>query len=993
MIGKVISQYKITEEIGHGGMGKVYKAIDTRLNRYVALKFLARELTQDTEAKKRFIREARAASSLDHPNICTIHEINETKDGQIFICMTYYDGETLRKKIKNAPLSVEEAVNISTQVCQGLSKAHKLGLSHRDIKPENILITREGMVKIVDFGLAKLSGQASITKDHTLLGTVAYLSPEHASGEEADEKSDIWAVGVILYEILTGQLPFKGDIDQVLIYSILHDEPVPPTTVNPLIPRELELVIAKALQKDPLKRYQNIDHMEKDLRKIESKDTVDGAKNLKIESRIPFFTKAKKPGIAFLLLVFLFLAFFIIKHGIQKKSGDIKPIPVAVIGFENMTGNKLYDYLQEAIPNLLITSLEQSPYLYVTTWERMYDLLKQIDKKDIDFINKEIGFELCRLEGINVVITGSFVKADNFFVTDVKVLDVTTKEIIKSTTSKGEGVASILRNQIDNLSKEIAGAIGLSRTKIKSAQIELAEVTTTSMEAYRNFLYGREKFEKSYWEDALSFLQKSVELDSTFSMAYLYLALTYEMLYYSEESWQALEKAKKYSYKATEKERLYIEEGYYRYDAENRYRILSELAEKYPKEKRVQCKLGDYYLVMQKLDKAITKLNTALDLDPGYGSALKLLACAYTDSGAFDMAIEIQKKYMNISPDDAEPLVGLGDIYFRMGKLNNAITNYEKAIQIKPVFYNAYLKISYCYGLMENYREAGEWISKYKQLIQSHVPLSGEAIWWTAYYQQWLGQFDIALNTLEEALNLGREFSVPWGLAIVEFLAGYCNYVQNDFKTSQLYFNNAFEVFMSDHPLPFLLFYDFYRGIIELKQEQIDSVRLRLNEMLSLLQEIKSKHLWLEEQAKISYNILKFEVLLKENQVQQAISVAKEISPKKIPVIPSTDFIFYNLPPYKDVLARAYKQAGKLDKAIREYEKLTNFNPESKNRQLIHPLYHYRLAMLYHEKGQTDKALKQYHLFLELWKDADKDLPELIEAEKNYNLLITKQIQ
>ncbi|UCH13896.1 MAG: protein kinase [Bacteroidales bacterium] len=990
MIGKVISQYKIIEEIGHGGMGKVYKAKDTRLNRFVALKFLARELTEDAEAKERFIREAQAASSLDHPNICTIHEINETKDGQIFICMAYYDAETLRIKVKNGLLSFEEAINITRQICQGLTAAHHHGLVHRDIKPANILITREGIVKIVDFGLAKLSGHASITKDHTLLGTVAYLSPEHASGEEADEKSDIWAVGIILYEILTRQLPFKGDIDQVLIYSILHDAPVPPTSVNPLIPKELELVIAKALQKDPLKRYQNIEQMEKDLRKIESKDTVDGTKITKIESRKPFFIKAKKPGIAIFLLVFLFLAFFIIKQGIQKKSGDIKPIPVAVIGFENMTGNEAYDYLQEAIPNLLITSLEQSPFLYVTTWERMHDLLEQINKKDIDFINKEIGFELCHLEGINVIVTGSYVKADNLFVTDVKVLDVTTKEIIKSVTSQGEGVTSILSNQINNLSKEIAQAIGLSRTKVKSAQIELAEVTTTSMEAYRFFLYGREKFEKSYWEDALYFLRKSIELDSTFSMAYLYLALTCEMLYYDEESWQALENAKKYSYRATEKERLYIEEGYYRYDAENRYRILIELAEKYPKEKRVQCKLGEYYLGMKMLDKAITTLNTAIDLDPGYGSALELLARAYMDSGAFDLAVEIQKKYTNISPDDAEPLVGLGDIYFRLGKLNDAIANYKSAIQIKPVFYYAYLKISYCYGLMEDYSEAGEWISKYKQLIQPHVPLSGEAIWWTAYYQQWLGQFEIALNTLEEALNLGREFTVPWGSAIVEFLVGYCNYEQNDLKTSYRYFNNAFKVFMSDNPLPFLLFYDFYRGIIELKQEQIDSVHLRLNEMQSLLPEFKSKHLWLEEQAKNLYNILKVEVLLKENQVQQAISVAKEISPKKIPFVPSLEFIFYNLPPYKDILARAYQQAGELDKAIREYEKLMYFNPASKNRQLIHPLYHYRLAMLYHKKGLTDKALRQYSIFLEQWKDADKDLPELIEAEKNYALLSAK---
>jgi tetratricopeptide (TPR) repeat protein/tRNA A-37 threonylcarbamoyl transferase component Bud32 len=991
MIGQLVSHYKITGKIGEGGMGIVYKAQDTKLKRDVALKFLPPELTRDAHAKKRFIREAQTISSLDHPNICTVYEIDETRDGQLFIAMACYKGRTLKEKLKDGRITIEEAVNISIQVIQGLAKAHKQGIIHRDIKPANIFITEDGVVKILDFGLAKLYGQSSITKDYTLLGTVSYLSPEQASGGKADGRTDIWSTGVILYEMVTGQLPFKGDIDQVLIYSILHEDPAPPTTVNPLIPSELETVILKALQKDPGNRYQHIEYMERDLRKTVSEDTSDYIKTPEKKSGIPFNTRTKLIGSLALILLLLLLVFLVIKPGNRKKISDIKPIPVAVTGFKNMTGNEAYNYLQEAIPNLLITSLEQSPYLNVTTWERMYDLLEQIDKKDIEFINKDIGFDLCRLDGINVIITGSYAKADNLFITDVKVLDVTTKEIIKSATSQGEGVASILKNQIDELSKEIALGIGLSGIKIKSAQIELAEVTTTSMEAYRNFLYGREKFEKSYWEDALPFLQKAVEEDSTFSMAYLYLALTYDILYYSKESWQALNKAKKYSYKATEKERLYIDEGINRYNPEKRYKILSELAEKYPKEKRVQCKLGDYYLGMMMHDKAVKSFKNAIDLDQGYGSALKMLARTYMYSGDYDLAIETQEKYMDIFPGGAEPLVGLGDIYFHMGRLNDAITNYEKAIQIKPLFYEAYLKISYCHGLMEDYKEAEKWIGKYKKHVQSDAPSSGEAMWWAAYYQRWQGQYDMAIKSLEEVKTLGRELTVSSGTAIAELLMGYCYYEKKDFNTSQFYFKNAFKEFTSYGSLQFPTCYNFCRGIIELEHEQFDSVYSRLDEILSLLPEIKSKLPWCEETVIILYRLLKAEVLLKEGQVRKSISMAEKISLSQIPAIPSFDFIFYNLPANQDVLARAYQRAGEPDKAIKEYEKLTSFNPDSKDRRLIHPLYYYKLAILYQEKGQTDKALLQYKLFLEQWKDADKDLPELIEAKKNYKLLSAKK--
>jgi serine/threonine protein kinase len=258
-------------------MGTVYKAIDIRLKRPVALKFLPPELTRDKEAKERFVQEAQAASALDHPNICTIYEIDDTEDNHMFISMACYDGESLKEKLDKRPFGVEEIINIGSQIAEGLSKVHKQGIIHRDIKPANIMITEDGVVKIVDFGLAKLSGQVRLTRTGTTLGTVAYMSPEQLMGEEADHRTDVWSLGVVLYEMLTGQLPFKGDQIQAVMHSILNTEPKPVSSFRSDIPYHIEEAISRILEKDKKRRFQKVDEVISALRakKAEVQPTED----------------------------------------------------------------------------------------------------------------------------------------------------------------------------------------------------------------------------------------------------------------------------------------------------------------------------------------------------------------------------------------------------------------------------------------------------------------------------------------------------------------------------------------------------------------------------------------------------------------------------------------------------------------------------------------------------------------------------------------------
>ena len=270
MIGSAISHYKIVAKLGEGGMGVVYKAEDTKLERTVALKFLAQHLLDDEEAKERFLREAKAAAALDHPNICTVYEIDEV-DGKTFIAMAFLEGESLEEHISEGPLSIKDALDFARQTADGLQAAHTKGVLHRDIKPANILISPEGRATIMDFGLARLTEASRLTKFDTAMGTVAYMSPEQAQGMEVDSRTDVWALGCVLYEMVSGQRPFQGVYDQALLYDIVHEVPAPLTSIRAGVPMELEFAVAKCLEKDADNRYQHASDAAVDLRNLQDK--------------------------------------------------------------------------------------------------------------------------------------------------------------------------------------------------------------------------------------------------------------------------------------------------------------------------------------------------------------------------------------------------------------------------------------------------------------------------------------------------------------------------------------------------------------------------------------------------------------------------------------------------------------------------------------------------------------------------------------------------
>lgn len=598
-------RYEVIEELGKGGMGKVYKVLDTKIKEKVALKLLKPEIAADEKTIERFSNELKFARKIAHRHVCRMFDLGEDK-GTYYITMEYVPGEDLKSTMSRVgQLSVGKTLYVARQICEGLSEAHRLGVVHRDLKPQNIMIDREGNARIMDFGIARSLKAKGLTEAGVMIGTPEYMSPEQVDGKEADQRSDIYAFGIILYEMLTGQTPFQGDTPFSVALKQKVQAPQHPRKINPQIPEDLSRLILKCLEKEKDKRYQSAEQVLSDIGHIE--------KGIPTTERV---IPARKTF----------------------TSKEITVRSIAVITFKNQTGDKAFDYLQEAIPNLLITSLEQSRRFRVTTWERLNDILRQIGKEKEAVIDENLDFELCRKEGIEAIVVGSYIKAGEMFATDVKVLDVETRQILKTASSKGEGVASILKNQVDELSRTISKGKGLSALRIEKAPPKITDVTTNSMEAYNYFLRGREDYEKFYYADAKKFLQKAVELDPTFAVAYLYLGRSCESLYESKAGEEAYKKAKMYSNKATEKERLSIEASYasaIERDPDKRIRILQEIAQQYPDEKRVHYDLAIHYHTRQMFPEAIRESNKALALDPNYGAALNELAYEYAELGEF----------------------------------------------------------------------------------------------------------------------------------------------------------------------------------------------------------------------------------------------------------------------------------------------------------------------------------------------------------------------
>lgn len=649
MIGKKISHYTISEKLGGGGMGIVYKAEDIRLSRIVALKFLPPELTRDEESKQRFILEAQAASSLQHNNVCNIHDIDETEEGQLFICMDCYEGETLKKKIEKGPLKLDTITDISIQIAQGLLKAHEHKIIHRDIKPANIFITYDGVAKILDFGLAKLYGQTRVTNMGSTLGTVAYMSPEQATGSDVDTRTDIWSLGVVMYEMVTGKLPFNNEYEQAILYGILNEEPEPPTGLRTGVPMELENIIFKALRKDPADRYQHIDEMVVDLRSIKSTKSRSGTNKVQFASKRNS-RKALYRIAAIILIALILTAVWIFMQSSYNQSEKRKFI--AVLPFKPITDSDENKIFADGIHDDIMIQLSKIGELKVIAKSSVMEYLNS--NKSI----KEIAGEL----GVGTVLEGSTRRIKDMIRVNVRLIESATGENLWA-ESYDRPYNDVFEIQSD-LAQKIATSLQVELTK--EELISLQAEPTQNLLAWDYFKKGKYFWEVSYNFEgnikAAEMFSEACLLDSSFALAWAYQSMAYstaasqspsfsERANYIEKSEYSLQKALEYGQHLPE---THLAEAHY------------------------------YYHIKINLDAAIQETEISNSMRPNDANTLYFMSILVSNKGNWQRGFELAEQTYRLDPKGSGgPLLGTWSS-FGLGRYNDAEKWADILINIDP---------------------------------------------------------------------------------------------------------------------------------------------------------------------------------------------------------------------------------------------------------------------------------------------------------------------
>ena len=750
MIGQTISHYKILEKLGEGGMGVVYKAHDTKLDRLVALKFLPTQLAASEQDKQRFTHEAKAASALDHPNICNVHEIDETPDGQVFIVMAIYEGTPLNRKIEKGPLKIDEALDVAIQAAEGLQAAHEKGIVHRDVKSSNIMVTDKGRAVIMDFGLARTSGATKLTKTGSTLGTVLYMSPEQARGEKVDHRTDIWSLGMVLYEMLTGQLPFRSEYQEALIYSILNENPQPLTGMRSGIPMALEAIVNKCLEKNPSVRYQHADELIVDLRRVRSetgKEVVVLKPFLRVRSRMLIYGGAV---VVLAVLVLLALPLF--------KGKNERITSLAVLPLENLSGDPEQEYFAEGITDALITELGQISTLRVRSRTSVIKYKKT--EKSLPQIAQELNADM--------VVEGSVLRSGEKVRITAKLIHAAEdRQLWVKSYERDIGGFLVLQSEI---AQDITRQIGIRLSE--EVRFQLTKRRAVNPKAFDVYLKGVYSGRN---QEALEYFNQAIKLDPDFALAYTKIAGLYYFSGFFGDVLprEAFLKMKQAALKGLEKDNTlgeahgFLALAWLHYDwdwteAEKEFKRALELN---PSLASIHHFYAHYLMAMDRMEESMVESKLALELDPFTSAMTFCIGWHCFTSEDYDEAIEHARKGLQMSPNNAWGRVILGWAYEQKSMIEEAIVEFQNALSqnaLSPSLRHwkdgslPLASLGHAYGIAGKKKEAQEILEK---LLEKSKRIYVPAYDIAAVYIG-LGEKDQAFEWLSKALEERSGFLV-----------------------------------------------------------------------------------------------------------------------------------------------------------------------------------------------------------------------------------------